>query len=534
MTPERSSQFDRASQETWDLAVIGGGASGLGVALEAASRGLKVALFERHDLTEGTSSRSTKLLHGGVRYLELAVRKLDRAQLALVREALEERGLLLRLAPHLAQPIWLLTPLRQAWEVPYYWIGLKMYDLLAGQQRLSLSRYLSSQTTHRLFPSLQGPLLGSVAYQDGQFDDARFGVSLALTAQEHGALILTQAEVVGLLKTEGHLRGIAVKDRLSEQIIEVSAKVVVNATGPFTDTIRQLDDPNAEPLLKTSSGVHLVLNKEYAPPSAGLLIPHTEDGRVLFVLPWHQRILIGTTDESAPPAEHPPVHPEEVSYLLRQVEPYLGRIPVEAVASSWSGFRPLVGRAPKSTAQLVREHLVDESPSGLLTLTGGKWTTYRKMAYDLVEYARTHFQLAAGPSRSREILLAGGEHFDPHGAQHLQERFGLSVELASHLHRAYGSRAERVAQLIQQGYAAPLAPGYPYVEAEVIHAVRDELALKPMDVLAPRTRLAFLDLEAARQALPRVNQLMAQELGWDAGRAQRYLQEAEQQLQQAL
>lgn len=507
--------FDKLASETFDLLVIGGGASGAGVALEAASRGLKTALVERYDFSEGTSSRSTKLIHGGVRYLEIAVKTLDRTQLNLVRDALHERAIMLQNAPHLSRPLWLLTPLYKFWEAPYYYTGLKIYDLLAGSARLQPAQYISTRGTLERFPAVNpSGLRGSVAYQDGQFDDARFNVELALTAAQQGAVVLNNTEVTGLLKQRGQLSGVAVKDRLSGREMEVAARVVVNTTGPFADFIRRMDDPHTPPLLTASSGIHIVLDKKYSPPDTGLLIPKTEDGRVVFVLPWQGGTLMGTTDDPAQIVAHPRVTEEEVGYVLRQVKPYLGDIPREAVRASWSGLRPLVSRLEADTARLARDHLIQKSASGLLTLTGGKWTTYRKMALDLVNYAIQQFGLEAGPTRTEQIPLLGGQGFEPDGAKKL-EQLGFTSDLAKHLHQAYGARARIVSQIATKGYGARLAAQWPYLEAEVIYAVRHEMAQTPLDVLTRRTRLAFLDTQAALGAAPRVAELMGEELGWN-------------------
>ncbi len=512
---ERADLLDKLASEHFDLLVIGGGASGAGVALEAASRGLKTALVERYDFSEGTSSRSTKLIHGGVRYLEIAVKTFDRVQLNLVRDALHERAIMLKNAPHLSRPLWLLTPLYRFWEVPYYYTGLKLYDLLAGKARLQPAQYISAGGTLARFPSVnpQG-LKGAVAYQDGQFDDARFNVELALTAAQQGAVVLNNVAVTGLLKKSGLVSGVIVKDGDSGREMEVSARIVVNATGPYSDSIRRMDDPDAPPLLTASSGIHIVLDKKYSPPDTGLLIPKTEDGRVVFVLPWQGGTLVGTTDEPAPVVDHPKATEEEIGYVLRQVRPYLGEIPRQSVRASWSGLRPLVSRPEADTAQLARDHLIQKSASGLLTLTGGKWTTYRKMALDLVNYAIRQFGLQAGPSRTEHIPLLGGQGFEPDGAKKL-EQLGFAPDVARHLHQAYGARAHMVAQIATEGYGARLAVEWPYLEAEVIYAARCEMACTPLDVLTRRTRLAFLDSLAALAAVPRVAQLMGQALSWD-------------------
>jgi len=530
----RADLLDKLGSETFDLLVIGGGASGAGVALEAASRGLKTALVERYDFSEGSSSRSTKLIHGGVRYLEIAVKNFDQAQLNLVRDALHERAIMLKNAPHLSRPLWLLTPLYKFWEAPYYYTGLKMYDLLAGKSRLQLAQYVSARRTLERFPSVNPRgLKGAVAYQDGQFDDARFNVELALTAAQQGAVVLNEVEVTGLLKQHGQLSGVVVREGSSGKEMEVAARVVVNTTGSFSDAIRRMDDPNTEPLLTASSGIHIVLDKKYSPPDAGLLIPKTEDGRVVFVLPWQGGTLVGTTDDPAPIVDHPKVTEEEISYVLRQVKPYLGVIPREAVRASWSGLRPLVSGPAAATAQLTRDHLIQKSASGLLTLTGGKWTTYRKMALDLVNYAIRQFGLEAGPSRTEQIALLGGQSFEPDGARKL-EQMGFPPDVADNLHHAYGARARVVAQIAAEGYGNRLAVEWPSIEAEVIYSARHELARNPLDVLARRTRMAFLDTLAALAATPRVAELMGLELGWSGERVTLEAEKARAQILSAI
>ncbi|MBF6596357.1 MAG: FAD-dependent oxidoreductase [Thermaceae bacterium] len=530
----RTDLLEQLSAQTFDLLVIGGGASGSGVALDAASRGLKVALVERYDFAEGTSSRSTKLIHGGVRYLEIAVKTFDRVQLNLVRDALHERSIMLKNAPHLSRPLWLLTPLYKLWETPYYYTGLKIYDLLSGRAHLNPARYVSAKETLERFPAVQSAgLKGAVAYQDGQFDDARFNLELALTALQQGATVLNNIEVTGLLKRENRLVGATVKDRLSGKELEVGAKVVVNATGPFSDHIRRLDDPATPQLVKASSGIHIVLDKKYSPPDTGLLIPHTEDGRVVFVLPWLGGTLVGTTDDPAPLSDHPRATEDEITYVLRQVRPYLGDIPREAVRSAWSGLRPLVSRPDADTAKLARDHLIQESPSGLLTLTGGKWTTYRKMALDLVNYAVKRFGLPAGETRTEQIPLLGGQGFDPAGAQRLKER-GFPSDIAEHLHHSFGAKAPEVAQIATNGYKERLAAGWPYLEAEVLYSTRQEMAQTPLDILARRTRLAFLDTLAALAAVPRVSELMAKELGWSSEETARQEEAAKAQILNAI
>ncbi|NOY85798.1 MAG: FAD-dependent oxidoreductase [Deltaproteobacteria bacterium] len=506
----------------FDLIVIGGGATGCGIALDAASRGLNVALVEKNDFAEGTSGRSTKLLHGGVRYLESAVKHLDRVQYHLVKDALRERGILLQIAPHLSSRLPLLTPLYRWWEIPYILAGLKLYDLLAGPMGIGGSRLLGRKETLRRYPMLKAQgLKAGVLYYDGQFNDARMAVSVALTAVEFGAAMANHVAVTGFLRENGRTTGVLVKDSISGDAWPISARVVINATGPFADRIRLMDDPAAPPILKPSEGVHLLLDKRFAPLDTGLLIPRTDDGRVLFVLPWEGHALVGTTDDPAEVSEHPCPTQENVNYLLQYIERYFNIQASESdVKATWAGLRPLV-LDPKAvdTAKLSRDHVLRESPSGLISVSGGKWTTYRKMACDAVDYAVQRLGLkTAKACWTDRITIVGGENFDPDGGGKLAAEFGFSPHSASHLNRSYGNRTSVVARIAGEGFGVPLAEGHPYLEAEAIYAARHEFAQHVMDVLARRTPLALLDTAAARSAAPRVLDLMAGELGWNAAR----------------
>lgn len=535
----RASQLEHLHQDTlFDLLVIGGGATGCGVALDAASRGLRVALVEQNDFAEGTSSRSTKLVHGGVRYLEMAVKHFDRVQYNLVRDGLRERGLLLKNAPHLAHRLPLVTPLYSWLQIPYIFAGLKLYDLLAGKAGIGRSRLLSRKEALARFPMLKAQgLKAGVLYYDGQFNDARTALALAMTAAEQGATVVSHVEVRGLRKEKGQVCGAELLDRLSGACWSIRARGVINATGPFADQLRKLDDPAAKPLLKVSSGIHIVLDQRFAPPDTGLMIPSTEDGRVLFVLPWEGHALVGTTDEAAEVSEHPRPQAEEIAYLLRHLGKYFDLQVSEAdVKAVWSGLRPLVFAADAgNTARLARDHFLQASPSGLLTITGGKWTTYREMAEDTVDLALKNFALT--PQRDCQtatIPLIGGANYDPAGDRALAERFPLPPQTALHLHRAYGDRAAAVAALANSSGNRLLLEGHPYLEAEVVYTARHEAAARAIDVLARRLPLALLDRAAALAALPRVIELLAAELGWDEPRCQQEQNLARQRLTEAL
>ena len=511
-----------AHKEGFDLLVIGGGATGCGIAVDAASRGLSVALVDKNDLAEGTSSRSTKLVHGGVRYLEMAAKHLDRAQYNLVKEGLFERGSFLKNAPHLAHRIALVTPLYKWSDVPYVYAGLILYDLLAGKKGIGHSSLISRKTALRRFPMLKANgLKAGVVYYDGQFNDARMAVALALTAQKHGAIVTNHLAVQALEKSDGKITGARVRDRIGGNEFSIRARAVINATGPFVDHIRQMDETNAEPLMKASSGIHIILSKRFVPPETGLMIPKTEDGRVLFVLPWEGHALIGTTERAAEIVDHPKPEGEEIAYLLRHINQYFDlSVTQDDIKSVWSGLRPLIV-APKTanTAELVREHIIETRPSGLLTIAGGKWTSYRKMAEESVDAAIATFGFEhAGVCQTADLRLVGGENLAKNGIKSLRKKHGLALDIAIHLHRAYGDQAAQVAKLAGMGLGERLHPAHPFIDAEVIYAARYEFAERASDVLTRRTSLALIDRAAALAALPRVVALLAAELAWDPAR----------------
>ncbi|WP_045234379.1 glycerol-3-phosphate dehydrogenase/oxidase [Deinococcus pimensis] len=482
---------------TWDVLVIGGGASGLGTALEAASRGYRTLLLEARDFAQGTSSRSTKLVHGGVRYLA-------QGNVGLVREALRERGLLRRNAPHLVHDLGFVVPAYDWWAGPYYGIGLKLYDVLAGKLNLGSSKLLNRDEALERTPTLKTDgLRGGILYHDGQFDDARLAVTLLLTLLDHGGVALNHAPVTGLLKDGDRVAGVTWRDEESGEVFEVRARSVVNATGVFVDDVRRMDDPATAPMLSPSQGVHVVVDRRFLPGDSAIMIPRTEDGRVLFAVPWHDRVVIGTTDT---PVEHTSVEPralpEEIEFILRTAAQYLDPAPTrEDVLSVYVGLRPLVKAETTdgvgSTAALSRDHVLRVSRSGLLTLTGGKWTTYRKMGEDAVNRAA---EVAGLPPR---LSLTAGLHL--RGWTDAPGGDALAV---------YGSDAAKVRAL--PGADAPLHPDLPYTEAEVRWAAREELARSVEDVLSRRTRALLLNARASMEAAPAVARVLAEELGKDA------------------
>jgi glycerol-3-phosphate dehydrogenase len=524
--------------DLFDILVVGGGATGCGVALDAASRGLSVALVEKNDFSEGTSGRSTKLLHGGIRYLESAVRHLDRVQFNLVKDGLRERSLILSIAPHLCHRIPLVTPLYGWVEVPYVYTGLKFYDLMAGKKNIGSSRYLNRSSALRNFPMLRSKgLKGGVKYYDGQFNDARMAVSIALTARAHGAVAANHIEVVGFHKVSGRIAGAVVKDNLDGDSWIIRAKVIVNATGPFADNIRSLDDSRVSPMLEVTSGIHVLLDGRFSPEDTGLLIPRTEDGRVIFVLPWEGSTLVGTTDHPAELSDHPCPTEEEIRYLESYISRYFDlRFTLKDIKASWSGLRPLLfDPSVSDTAKLSRDHIIVQSQSGLVTIAGGKWTTYRKMAEDTVDHVIHRFKLT--PLRgcqTERLFIAGGENYDHEGDRKLAEEYDFDENTACHLNRAYGDKCRDVAIIAASGYGVPLSHEKPFLEAEVIYAVRHEMAQRAMDVMARRIPLAQLDTAAAKDAAPRVIELMSSELNWSDTRRADEERDVEKRLREGI
>lgn len=545
----RSEHLRRLADERFDVLVVGGGATGCGCALDAATRGLRVALVERRDFGGGTSSRSTKLVHGGVRYLEQAIKNMDRTQFRLVREALRERKALMQLAPHLVRELAIFVPLYQRSHLPYYRIGLTLYDRLAGEYALRRSEFIPREEAIARFPHLRERFVGQVkprqisggvVYHDGQFDDARMNLALALTASAHGAAMANYVAVERLCKDRsGRITGAAVRDRMTGADWEIRARTVINAAGPFVDAVRLMDSPEGAPLLRISAGSHLVLGPRFPAGGTGLLIPRTEDGRVIFVLPWEGRTLAGTTEVGAAVAADPMPGEEELAYLMKHLRSYLNlQVQPTDVASAWSGLRPLIaaptrrvasGRGRnRGTATLTRDYLLELSRSGLLTVAGGKWTTYRVMAVQAVNCAVQAGDLASEcASRTRHTPLAGGDGYRPDPGR-LQRDYGLAEDIACHLDRAFGTAAAGVAALSvgENGLGSRLAARYPYLEAEVVHAARHEAACTVDDILSRRTRLTFLDCDAALASVPRVAALLADELGWSEAEERRQVRTA--------
>jgi glycerol-3-phosphate dehydrogenase len=496
---KREEAIDRIENtKSWDFLVVGGGATGLGVAVDAVARGYSTLLVEQDDFAKGTSSRSTKLVHGGVRYLK-------QGNISLVLEALRERGLLCENAPHLVHHLSFIVPIYSWWEGPFYGIGMKIYDRLAGKLGMNPSRILSREETLRRIPTLEPRgLQRGVEYYDGQFDDSRLAVNLAQTIFDLGGTAVNYMPVATLIKENGLIAGGVVRDLESGKEHNVRAKVVVNATGVFTDSVRKMDEPGAKSIVTASQGSHVVLPKAFLPGRSAIMVPHTPDGRVLFAVPWHDHVVVGTTDVAVDTIQREPSPmDEEIGFILTNAAKYLSKAPTRKdVLSVFAGLRPLVrvGDA-KSTAALSRDHTILISNSRLLTITGGKWTTFRKMAEDAVDQAQTMASL-----EKRRCTTA---HLQIHGStkQAIDSPF-LSV---------YGTDAPAVQELAtrEPALAEKIHPELPYIKAEVVWAVREEMARTIEDVLSRRTRGLLLGARASIEAAAIVADLLARELGRD-------------------
>ncbi len=496
MDRERILNDLRSAGQAWDVLIIGGGATGIGTALDAASRGYRTLLLEQHDFGKGTSSRSTKLVHGGVRYLR-------QGDVSLVFEALKERGLMLQNAPHLVRNQSFIIPAFDWWEGPFYTVGLKVYDVMAGRMGLGPSRHISREETIDALPNIEkNGLKGGIIYHDGQFDDARMLISMALTCQKYGATLGNYIKVTGLVKNNNLVSGVMARDEETGEEFNIRAKVVINATGVFADEILKMDTPGAANMIRPSQGIHLVLDQDFLKGKHAIMVPHTSDGRVMFAVPWYNRVVLGTTDTLI---NHASLEPrpleEEIEFVLKTAGQYLVRKPGrEHVLSAFAGLRPLA--APESegkpTREISRHHKVMVSVSGLVSVLGGKWTTYRKMAEDAVDYAIMVGALEEKACLTREIKIHG----------YVEGRDNRAGPLS-----VYGSDKEELEELEIPGQEPWLSKSLGILKSQVIWAARKEMARTLEDVLARRTRALFLDARESLKIAPEAAGLLAEELG---------------------
>jgi glycerol-3-phosphate dehydrogenase len=485
------------STKEFDICIIGGGATGLGIAVDAASRGCKTVLLEKYDFAKGTSSRSTKLVHGGVRYLQ-------QGNIKLVMEALKERGLLKKNAPHLVKNQSFVIPNYKWWENPFYGVGLKVYDWMAGSLGLGPSQLLNKEETLALAPNLdKDGLRGGVLYHDGQFDDARLAIHLAMTAADHGAAVINYLSVEGLMKENEKVCGVIAKDSFENKDYEIKAKAVINATGIFSDSIAKLDDKNAEPLISHSQGIHLVFDKEFLLSDTAIMIPRTDDGRVLFAVPWHNKIIVGTTDTSVPSASEEPVAmKEEVDFVMQHIHRYLKKDPsYHDIRSVFAGLRPLVKSNSKITSAISRDHHIAVSDSELISITGGKWTTYRKMAEDVMEIAIHKAGMSEKECVTKNLHIHGYKETNNYAAPLYY----------------YGTDEAAIKDLIKKdnSLAELIHPALPYIKAEIVWSVQNEMCMTVEDALSRRTRALLLDANAAIESAPLVATMMAKEMEKD-------------------
>lgn len=509
MMRERMIRSIEEAEAIWDIIIVGGGATGLGAAVDSASRGYRTLLLEQSDFAKGTSSRSTKLIHGGLRYLQ-------QGNIALVTEALKERGLLCKNAPHLIHHLPFLVPSYKWWEGPFYGVGLKIYDLLAGKLGIEKSELLTRKETLKAIPTLAPEeLRGGVTYYDGQFDDARLAICLAKTAADHGAVLINYMKVTSPIQSKGLCCGVHATDQETGKHYSLRAHAVINATGVFSDALIKKDNPKAKPMIAPSQGVHIVLDKSFQPSTTAILVPHTSDNRVLFMVPWHDRVLLGTTDtEVDKPTLEPKPLKEEIDFLLAHAGQYLTKHPSKKdILSIFTGLRPLIkAKKNASTASLSRDHTLLISPTGLITIAGGKWTTYRKMAEDVINKA-----IAIGGLPERCCIT---ETLKLHGwKENLDPRKPMST---------YGTEAKEVRALAleKKEWSRLLHPKLPYIFAEVVWAVRAEMARTLEDVLSRRTRSLLLDARASLECAPHVAHIMATEMKkdkkWEKEQLQHY------------
>jgi glycerol-3-phosphate dehydrogenase len=519
----RQLAFDQIKDGTFDVCVIGGGASGASCALDAQLRGLKTVLVDAGDFASGTSTASTKMAHGGVRYLQEAITDLDVHQYRLVENALRERALMLRNAPYLTRTMEFLVPCFTHFDEFYYGLGMKMYDWISGKSSLLPSRILTREEALFRMPAMQSKsLTGAVAYADGQFDDARYGVALVETFDELGGAALNYARVTSLeRRADGMLAAAVVTDQISKQTIRIAARSFVNATGPFSDVIRQLASAKVSPRMSPSKGVHILFPLDGFPESDALLVPKTEDGRVIFAVPWNGRLLVGTTDTGYTPGEEMVVTRQEIDYLLRQLNPYLSSpLHADQVVSGFAGVRPLVSaQGVKETKKLIRDDEVEfDAESGLVSILGGKWTTHRLMGEETIDRVQQYLGEPTTPAQTPEHPLSGSADYRWDYWEMLSSEFHLPAATAQHLAHKYGTAAASVMKLAESdpSLALPLVEGEAPIRAQVVYAARHEMAVTLEDVLARRVGLQLIGWRLAIRAASVAAELLGSELGWSA------------------
>lgn len=540
---DREKNISDSKHIKFDVVIIGGGSAGLGSALDATTRGLKTVVIEANDFAGETSSKSTKLLHGGVRYLEqlwkklITTGKIDNTLMNLIKDALKERKTIISNAPHLAKPMALMTPIYSLIEIPYYWAGLKMYDFLAGSKgKLPGSHFISAKEIKEKYPNIKTEgLKGGVVYYDGQFNDSRLAVSIAKTTQTKGGTLLNYTKVISFEKENDKIVGALVKDQTTGKQWVIKGRAFINATGPFADKIRTLDDSKAVPMISGASGTHLVIDKRFSIPEMGILIPKTSDGRVLFILPWEGHTLIGTTDNKTEVVSKPKTSEEDINYILSEVSKYFATpLDRQDVKSFWTGIRPLVSDPEAAdTSQLARDHVVNVNKiSGLITITGGKWTTYRVMGEHTINKLVETLNLNKNDfkSKTEHLKIIGSEGYTNEYAQFLVQKFSLDVDIADHLATSFGSTSEFILNIYKDKIDR-IHPQHPFILAEVYYAVSYESARRITDIVSRRLRFSMVDLNSCKDSLEKIADIMANILHWSDQQKQLELDRARTELQ---
>lgn len=520
-----------AAGEEFDVCVIGGGATGAGCALDSQLRGLKTIMVEANDFASATSSASTKLIHGGIRYLREAALHFDIGQVGVVKRALQERVHMLGNAPFLAGTMEFFIPCYSRWESAYFGAGVKLYDLLAGKANLLPSTRLTRDQALQRMPILKSDgLVGAVTYCDGQFDDAGYNLALVRTFADLGGVALNHARVMAVERKSGEkLLSAQIQDEISRRTFEIRARTFVNATGPAADVVRRMANPNATPRLKLSKGAHILLPLEQFGSGDAMLIPETSDGRVIFAIPWMGRLLVGTTDDPVNEFDDVSVSGEDVGYLLHHLNQFVQKpFVTEQIIGGFAGIRPLISADSRSTKSLSRDHKVEVDPqSALISILGGKWTTYRAMAEDTIDAVRRSLQRPVTECSTRNHPLTGSAGYTATFPEKLMRTCHVSNETVAHLTGKLGTDAVQVLEFASEApeLAQPIVDGFPAIRAEIVYAIQSDMAMSIEDILARRIGLQFYSWKLATQAAPIVAQYLAREYGWSDERRQHAVDE---------
>ena len=529
---QRSIFLQQAQNDIFDVCIIGGGTTGAGCALDAALRGLKVILIEKEDFSSATSSKSTKLIHGGVRYLEQAVKKLSMEQFKMVKKGLNERKTLLKLAPHLTRPLALVTPVKNNFAGLYYFIGLKAYDMMSGKQTLGASKWLNKKQAFQKIPTLKKDFASAIMYYDGQLDDQRYGLALVQTACKHGAIVLNHIRADSFQKNEkGEIDALEATDMLSGNSIIIKAKSYINATGPFSDHIRLMANAALTPRVRVSKGVHIILPKEVMPSEEALLIPETADGRLVFVIPYQGQLLVGTTeDEATATDEEFGPSEKEINYILHYVNQYLeGNIQLNQVKAGFGGLRPLIQANPdSSTKELVRDHIIEtDNGSKLISILGGKWTTYRLMAKDTIDTCEKQLKGSISVCTTQNAVLVGGEDFSTRLKSAITAIINWPEDIVDHLLHKFGTKSVAIAQIGRKDEksSARIIPTGPFTFAELQYVLDNEMACTVKDVVSRRFGAGLYDWKQTLELIPLVGKEMTAYYSWDEGQQNIYIQQ---------